>query len=96
MCIDVMMSICCCFDVKTGNKPSKGRLLPASGVKALCKVERINVPTSQNLTLKRHIRNYTLQENNEIFYVNKDISRDMGSAAEGQDSRAPACQDSMS
>ena len=27
---------------------------------------------------------------------NKDISRDMGSAAEGQDSRAPACQDSMS
>ena len=27
--------------------------------------------------------------------VNKDISRDMGSAAEGQDSRAPACQDSF-
>ena len=27
---------------------------------------------------------------------NKDISRDMGSATEGKDSRAPACQDSMS
>ena len=26
---------------------------------------------------------------------NKGISRDMGSAAEGQDSRAPACQDSI-
>ena len=29
-----------------------------------------------------------------ISRYNKDISRDMGSAAEGQDSRAPACQDS--
>ena len=29
-----------------------------------------------------------------ISIQNKGISRDMGSAAEGQDSRAPACQDS--
>ena len=31
---------------------------------------------------------------NELHTLNKGISRDMGSAAEGQDSRAPACQDS--
>ena len=28
-----------------------------------------------------------------VFYKKTSISRDMGSAAEGQDSRAPSCQD---